>query len=45
MSFDFRPNIYDLRGVDRPIGFQENRDFPITSKEDVEWLLAGIGKN
>lgn len=44
MSFDFRSNIYDLRGVDRPIGYQENRDFPIMSKEDVEWLLATIGK-
>lgn len=44
LSFDFRSNIYDLRGVDRPIGFEENRDFPIMSKEDVEWLLATIGK-
>lgn len=44
LSFDFRSNIYDLRGVDRPIGFEEKRDFPIMSKEDVEWLLATIGK-
>ncbi len=44
MSFDFRSNIYDLRGVDRPIGFEEKHDFPIMCKDDVEWLLAGIGK-
>ncbi|MBX9948558.1 MAG: hypothetical protein K2Y39_05325 [Candidatus Obscuribacterales bacterium] len=44
LPFDFRSNIYDLRGVDRPIGFEEKRDFPIMCKDDVEWLLATIGK-
>lgn len=44
LAFDFRSNIYDLRGVERPIGFEEKRDFPIMCKDDVEWLLATIGK-
>lgn len=44
LSFDFRSNIYDLRAVDRPIGCEEKRDFPIMCKDDVEWLLATIGK-
>jgi len=44
LAFDFRSNIYDLRGVEGPIGYAENRDFPIMCKDDVEWLLATIGK-
>ena len=44
VHIDFRRTLYDVRGLDGPIGYNEGKNYPIMLKEDVEWLLATIGK-
>lgn len=45
IALDLKRTIYDCRGIDGPIGFgRDNLQLPVMSKEDVEWLLAKIGR-